>query len=222
MAAMTPVEQRRFRDLLPGHLNKTLSADDQGFMDKWTNDPAQLPPELQDEAQWLAMVRDQLRASAPRAEPELGWHELLARIEAEPRSARQMGPGQAEPAGREHGLKGWWRWLQRPALAYAMLALLVGQTALLTWSWWPQGDARLMSAAPPASVAPDTLRLDVLWHPQATAEQMQAALQLARGQVLSGPSALGLWQVAVPLEQADAAVAALRAHPAVAQVGRAP
>lgn len=216
---MSRDEAAKVRELLTGHVNKTLSADDQAFMDQWMNDPDRAHPELADEAQWLAITREQLRGLPPRVDPDAGWHELSARIEAE-MPAVPHGP-HADPA--QGFVAAWfWRWWHRPALAYAVLVLLVGQSALLAWHWVPSGGARLMSA-PTAAQAPVASELiDVAWQAQASAAQMQAALLGVGGSVVSGPSALGLWRVAVPPGQVDHALTALRAHPAVAQAVRAP
>ena len=82
---MSNTSLHKVRELWPGYLNKTLSADDQVFMNNWLHDHGPDHPEFQQELEWLALTREQLRQSTPVAGPEAGWHELLARIDAQPR-----------------------------------------------------------------------------------------------------------------------------------------
>jgi hypothetical protein len=216
---MASDELTRVRELLTGYVNKTLSSDDQAFMDQWMNDPDRAQPDVLDEQRWLALTRAQLRDTTPKPAPDAGWHELLARIEAEPKATLPRGAQDSEA----QGLAAWfWRWWRRPALAYAVLALLVGQMAALAWQWSPHGEVRLMSAPAGVQAPADSVLVQVAWRAQATSAQMQAVLQQVQGSVVSGPSALGLWLVAVPQAQADEALSTLRSSAAVEQAVRAP
>jgi hypothetical protein len=219
MVTMANDELTRVRELLTGYVNKTLSSDDQAFMDHWMNDPDRAQPDVLDEQRWLALTRAQLRDTAPKPAPDAGWHELLARIEAEPKTR----PSSGAQTPVEQGLAArFWRWWRQPALAYAVLALLVGQMALLAWQWRPQGEVRLMSAPTSVQAPSASVLVQVAWRAQATSVQMQAVLQQVQGTVVSGPSALGLWLVAVPQAQADEALKTLRSSAAVEQASRAP
>jgi hypothetical protein len=219
MVTMANNELTRVRELLTGYVNKTLSSDDQAFMDQWMNDPDRAQPDVLDEQRWLALTRAQLRDAVPKPAPDAGWHELLARIEVEP----IVTPSRGAQAPEDQGLAAWfWRLWRQPALAYAVLVLLVGQMAVLAWQWSPHGEVRLMSAPTVVHAPVASVLVQVAWRAHATSAQMQSVLQQVQGTVVSGPSVLGLWLVAVPQAQADEALKTLRSSAAVEQASRAP
>jgi len=191
---MSNTSLHKVRELWPGYLNKTLSADDQVFMNNWLHDHGPEHPEFQQELEWLALTREQLRQSTPVAGPEAGWHELLARIDAQPRPlAMPQGHATAGLLARCVA------WLSAPAFATS-LAILALVQSLALWMLWPgeQDAVRLMSSSPASSATQPHITLQITFQEQATVAHVRAALTSVHAQVIQGPSALGVWQAQVP------------------------
>jgi hypothetical protein len=218
---MSNTSLQKIRHLWPGYLNKSLSTDDQAFMDNWMHHHGPAHPEFQDELNWVALTRAQLKQATPIVNPEAGWHELLARIEAEPRP---------QSAARKATTGGWLQqmlsWLTTPALTTSMAALLVAQSVAV-WMLWPGADdsVRLMSstrADPAASAtAAHTITLQVTYKEQATVAQVRESLAAVQGHIDQGPSALGVWRVqvaAMPEAQLTSLVTTLQSQAAVESV----
>jgi hypothetical protein len=184
----------KVRELWPGYLNKTLSADDQVFMNNWLHDHGPEHPEFQQELAWLVLTREQLRQATPVPGPEAGWHELLARIDAQPRQHVIQPP--PLPTGL---LARCMAWLSAPAFAASLVILALVQSLAL-WMLWPgqQDTVRLMSSSPASSAAQSHITLQITFEEQATVAQVRAALSSVHAQVILGPSALGVWQAQVP------------------------
>ena len=102
-----------------------------------------------------------------------------------------------------------WSWL-RPAGGFALGVLLtLGATTLQ----WPAFET-LTSAPPAAGAQRQTLR--VLFAPGTTVEQMNAALRAVEASIVAGPTAMGLFTVAVPDGQPlERMLATLRAQAVV-------
>ena len=73
------------------------------------------------------------------------------------------------------------------------------------------------TATAPNSAATNQVQLTVAFNPQTTELAIRELLAAAGAQILSGPSALGLYIVAVPAAKSDAAVAKLRAAKGVVE-----
>lgn len=204
---MNPSTLSRVRQLLPAYLNKTLDADDQAFMETWMREQSRLHPELLEEMRWLELSRAQIRELPPVVDPQAGWHELLSRIDAQPRAQRSRLA--ASPTWLDK-LRLWWR---MPVAAYAVLALLLVQSLTLTWLAWPD-DTRLMSSTPP-SVDAQQVIVQVVFKDTATVAMLRQAITGVDGAVVDGPGALGLWRISVPQAQAQQALATLQNDPAV-------
>lgn len=199
---MSNTSLQKVRELWPGYLNKSLAADDQAFMDHWIHTHGPEHPEFQHELNWLALTRQQLRQATPQIDPEAGWHELLARIDAQPK-AHAAPLVEKRPSLLAMCLS----WLSSPALATSLAVLAVVQSLAL-WMVWPsESSVRLMSSAAPsasqASASP-TITLQIAFHDKATVAQVRAALSSVNAQLTQGPSALGIWQAQVPVMSAPA------------------
>ncbi len=103
--------------------------------------------------------------------------------------------------------------IRQPALAFGMAALVLLQAgvigALLTSGSSEQ--VPLSGSQPPTSAAADQVILTVAFNPQATEQAMRELLAASGAQLVAGPSALGLYSVAVPTARAAEAAAQLRA-----------
>jgi hypothetical protein len=206
----------KVRRLLPGYVNKTLAADDQVFMDQWMRDESNQHPALLDEMRWLALSREQLREVTPAVAADAGWHQLLARIDAQPR--RQSAPPGWLDKTRSR-LRGWWA---TPVVGFAAAAVLTVQLGAIAWLSRSDDDAARPMSAPAATVAADAALLQVVFKDQASVAQVRAALAAAGATVVDGPGALGVWRVRVARNAAAAALTALRQQAAVEQAVLAP
>ena len=112
--------------------------------------------------------------------------------------------------------------IRSPAMAFSVAAVVLVQAgvigALLLTS---PAEQALLSAEPPAA-APNTaaanqVLLKVAFNPQTTELAMRQLLAANGAQILSGPSALGLYTVVVPSANAEAALIALRAAKGVVE-----
>jgi hypothetical protein len=108
--------------------------------------------------------------------------------------------------------------VRSPAMAFGIAAVVLAQAgvigALLLNN--PAQQAPLSGTATPAATTPvnipaATVLLTVAFAPQATELAMRQVLAAAGAQLVAGPSALGLYTVAVPAASADTAIAQLRA-----------
>ena len=68
--------RRRFLELAPWHVNGTLPAADQA----WVEDYVRSRPEAHAELTWYALLQEKIRADAPPVPPEAGLERLLHRI----------------------------------------------------------------------------------------------------------------------------------------------
>jgi hypothetical protein len=158
----------------------------------------------------LAFVRGEGVAQAPREESERVYARVIERIEAY--EAKQR-PGAATPVRSDRRTS----WRTARAAAALLAAAFVGALAALGGSrlvapeasvYRAAGEAPEVSAAAPAQ-AP--LALDVVFRPDATAERIHAALRAIGGEIVSGPTQLGVYRVRLaPSADASAAAKVLR------------
>lgn len=102
--------------------------------------------------------------------------------------------------------------VRSPAMAFGLAAVVLAQAgvigALLLSN--PAQQTPLSGDAPVAAPANQVL-LTIAFSPQATELAMRQALAATGAQLVAGPSALGLYTVAVPTANADTAITQLRA-----------
>lgn len=208
------------RELLARHAQGRLTPAEEGELARALQDAqGELPAA---EAAWLQRTAAQLRAQAqaPPGLAEQGLSVLLARIHAEDAAA----PKAAAAAPARVG------WLQRaaavaatlfgpraPVLAAALGVLVLVQAGALAVLMGRAPAQQESLGAAPAAARADVVLLTVGFAPTATESAIRTLLAAAGGQLVAGPSALGLYTVAVPRARADAAVSALRAATGVVQ-----
>ena len=155
----------------------------------------------------LAFVRgENAAAPAPREESDRVYARVIERIEAY--EAKQR-PAAVMPL-RGVGADGWG--FARVAAAL-LLAAGIGGFVGSRWLapeasvYQTASEAPDVAAAAPASA----LALDVVFRPDATAERIQAALRAIGGEIVSGPTQLGVYRVRLaPTADASAAASVLR------------
>lgn len=110
--------------------------------------------------------------------------------------------------------------MRSPAMAFGIAAVVMVQAgvigALLLTS---PAEQALLSGEVPAlnSAAVNQVQLTVAFNPQTTELAIRQLLAAAGAQILSGPSALGLYIVVVPTAKAEGAVSQLRAAKGVVE-----
>jgi len=153
----------------------------------------------------------------PRGESDRVYARVLERIEAYEDRARAKALPAAVEAPAPSRARGGLGVAPLRAAAALLLAAGVGALVALTGSrlmapgeavYRSAGEASDVSAAAPAHAA---LALDVVFRPDATAEKIQAALRAIGGEIVSGPTQLGVYRVRLaPTADASAAATVLR------------
>jgi hypothetical protein len=205
----------RVRELLPLHVAGVLQGPERAFVEQWLQQHADAHPDITAELAWLRTTAAQARANAEEWGSEAGLGELMARIEAERRLAASQAAAAAAPAS-------WLAWLgllapRRPALALGVAAVVLTQAAIIG-SLLTRAPAEQEPLAGGVAVPlRDSVVFSIAFKPGAREAELRTLLDAAGAQVVAGPSALGLWRVAVPKARADAAAAAWQAAPALVE-----
>jgi len=221
--------------LLPWYLTGRLAADEREEVEEHLAGCAVCRAELETERQWR-----QMQATQPaHVDVEEGWAKMRARLGA----GTGETPGRHGPAGAEEapgsrnagasGLRGWRARARRPAGApwhiagsaaplagsrWAMPALLsLALLAAIGWTLRPAtqvGSEYHALAAAPAEAGTAVVR----FRNDATEAQIRAGLNASGARLVDGPTVTDAYVVRLPRERYEAALATLRAQPAVALV----
>lgn len=173
MAALSMNTQMKDDDpraLLPWYLNGTLSEEESRKVEAWLEqEGAQAEAELS----MLRDLREQLQEQEHQGPGELGWHRLQRQIKKE-RSTERSTPG-------------WYR----PALA-AALVVVVLQAGLLGQQWFSGADSSdWQTLSAPATQG----EIQARFNPDASERQIRELLRMLRLDLVSGPSAQGLYRL---------------------------
>jgi putative zinc finger protein/fervidolysin-like protein len=208
---------QRIWELLPWYANGTLAAAEREKVEAHLA----VCPRCQEEEEICRRTAAAVQAVgevAPSPHP-VQLQRMLARIE--------------ESEGEERSRAGWWRAMPLRALLAAtpgpLRVSLVAQAAvilllvgLLAWQ-----QLRTQPAAPsadyvtlsdPAPAPAPSLSVRVMFSPQATEQEIRGLLHGIRGQIVAGPSRIGVYTVEVPADGDPLKVilARLRSEPQVA------
>lgn len=214
-------ELERARELVAWHSQDALTGDDLVFMRQWLEQRGADDPAMAQELAWLRITATQLRAQVEEEarlaqQPvDAGLRALMERIALD-RPRASMPPGWNERIGQ------WLRdvvGVRSTGWAMGMMAVVAVQAGViaLLLADPPATQAPLSGAASRAGVASDPVLLTVAFRPEATEATMRSTLASAGAQIVSGPSALGLYLVAVPRDQADSLARQLVAATAVVE-----
>lgn len=189
--------------LLPFQVNGTLTGQEAAEVEAWLARDA----DLAEEAEALAAIRADMQAEAVQGPGEFG----LARLMRDVARDEAVGTNPPPLAQARHR-----PWLWQAVAAVAMTAFL-GQY-IVTWQQSQSARGFTMASGPtsvlPARAAAAPM-LTVAFAPSATEGEIRALLLSLGLEIVSGPSALGLYRVAG--EDLGAAREALAAAPAIVE-----
>lgn len=220
---MNTPDIERARYLIPAFLKKTLGSDDSEWMAQFLNtlrtQGGPVLAEFEQEMAWVERTQQHLAQTSPVFDTQVGWQRLQGRIDAATEKVIVSAP--AAPA-RPRSLVQWVksqfrarvdkaiRWWQKPAVAAMASAMIIGQMGLLaavvryTYNVEPQ--AAIVAPASGEKGLPDSITLAVVFKDNATLMQMQQLLGSVQAQVVGGPGAIGVWEVAVPKDKLNEAM----------------
>jgi hypothetical protein len=176
-------------DLLTAYVNGTISDDDRARVEK----AVQANERLQQELDFLAALRGSLQHEAVESPREWGWRRLQRDIRREKRPNRIAGSG--------------WK-----IAAVAAALVLVVQTAYFTQI--PDTTQYQTLSGP---INEENL-LQLRLRPDARQEEVQELLLAIGAEIVSGPSAIGLYHIVVT--DVDAALAVLEDSDIIIYVNR--
>lgn len=226
----------RVQELLPWHAVDALDAADRAFVEQWLEQHAAGHAEVQAELAWLrstaALAREIVRQRAIQgashgesaASTDAGLGDLMSRIAAD-RARTTPQPTWAGRLARRLS-----RWLAdtlapRPALAFGLAAVLVVQTlavgVLLTRDHAEQaplaGPVTGAVSGTPSGTSSGSVVFTIALRANVLESDWRGLLLRSHAQIVAGPSALGLYRVAVPAAEADSAAAQLQAASAIVE-----
>lgn len=205
------------------YVNETLEAGETSLVEAHLAEC----PECREEVAELRLIKEAVHERASQApEPsEAVYHRIMERIEAYESSS-------VRPSRIIQKLKSWlpspellWQPALRPVAVVAGLLILVQAVAiagLLTFGGPPQaGPGYKTAAVPPLAEAQGPLA-KIIFKPDATEQSIRGLLRDADASIVSGPSALGVYTIALPSSLKDeaaveGAVGRLRARDDVVQ-----
>jgi hypothetical protein len=212
----------RVRDLLPWYAMGALPPADREFIAQWLAHSGAQHPDILAELAWLRRTGTQLQAEAavPAGLAEQGLEALMQRVRADQ-------AGRSLPAAVAPAAPSWVQQLRdalqsllgtpvRLALASVVLAQAVAIGLLLQRQAAAPGELESLGGGAGATMAQE-VRLTVAFAPGATEAGMRDVLLQAQARIVAGPSALGLYTLAVPAARAQASLDVLRAATGVVE-----
>lgn len=214
-------ELERARELLAWHSQDALTGEDLAFMRQWLEKSGADDPAMAQELAWLRSTGAQLRAQVEH-EARLAQQPVDAGLRALMERIALDRPRASKPPGWDERIGQWLRdvvGVRSTGWAMGVMALVAVQAGVIAvlLADPPAAQVPLSGAATSMAVSSDPVLLTVAFRPEATESAMRSTLASAGAQIVSGPSALGLYLVAVPRDQADAMATQLLAASAVVE-----
>jgi hypothetical protein len=227
----------RVRELLPWFASDALEGEPQAFVEAWLARQAEVPADIAAELAWWRsasrVARDDAAARALSPAAALAADEGLAQLMARVASVREQEGVEAAraPAARAAARPGVLQRLQQalsgafasrsPAMAWGLATLAVAQGVAIAVLLLREPAQQVplsggTDSAGNAASAGQAL-FTVAFKPQASQQAVQQLLADAGAQIVAGPSALGLFRVAVPAAGAAQAQAAFSAATGVVE-----
>lgn len=194
---MSAESDRELAELLPWLANGTLTGEERAAV---LDLVSRSPEAAQQLRLWQAVQREARRESA-EAGADMGWRRLEKSVRQE--AAR------GQPAR-------YWR-----MAAAAAAITIIGFQSLILWRIEERDSGLIQLGAPTAAVTADEWLVQVRFTGAATVGQVTELLAAVEGRIVNGPSALGVYEIAVTrgVRFADSAVLLewLRTQPVVAE-----
>jgi len=208
--------RRRFRELLPWHVNGTLEKSDRAWVELYLREH----PEASNELRWTERLQTQIREAAPEVAPEVGMDRFMALIHAEARATPRAAAARA-PAGFGERLRAFFAGLQlTPAVGIAA-AVIVAQAgiigALLTAQGGGEDEFSTVRSIAPGQIVSGPV-LQVSFRADAPERELRALLVSVGGTLVGGPGQLGNYLVTVPSDKLERATKQLAASNLVEDV----
>jgi hypothetical protein len=220
---MNTQDIERAQYLIPGLLKKTLTADDSEWMAQFLNtlrsQGGPVLTEFEQEIAWVERTQQHLAETSPVFDEQAGWQRMQDRIEAATekvsiappdRLARQSSVLQRLKSQFSDQIEKIIHWWQKPVVATFALVMIVGQMGLLaavvSYVYNVEPQTATVTPASGEKGLPNSITLAVVFNDTATLMQVQQLLGSVQAQVVGGPGAIGVWEVAVPKDRLNEAM----------------
>jgi hypothetical protein len=194
---------------LPWYAAGALSPDEHSRMSAWFAQNGEHDQALLDELAWLERTARQVQGAVSVPPAEQGLNTLLQRVRHE---ARMDAPTPRWSAW----LRAWRQ--EASAIRWGLSGLVVVQCLFIVVLVRGMGDSeQVLLSGPQATQAHGSVRLQLVFSPQATEAQIRALLLQAQVHLVAGPSALGVYIVQSQSDHQEEALRLLREHPQVVE-----
>jgi hypothetical protein len=224
---MNTQDIERAQLLIPGLLKKTLGTDDSKWMAQFLNtlrnQGGPVLAEFEQEMAWVERTQQHLTQNSPVFDAQAGWQRMQGRMDAETEKVIVSPPASTmRSRSVVQRVKSLFRdrvdkaidWWQKPIVAALASAMIVGQMGLLAivvrnyYNVAPQ--TAIVAPASGEKGLPDSITLAVVFNNKATLTQVQQLLGSVQAQVVGGPGAIGVWEIAVPKDKLNEAMKVFR------------
>jgi anti-sigma factor RsiW len=210
--------------LMPWYANSTLSPEEHAAVEEHLKSCAACRSEL-DWLQNVSAAMTDLAEEAPAASPSFA--KVLASVDEWERSKGSL---EFEPSRQRSWMAGWFDVVWNPPASVARFALAASFALVIGLGIYlavPRGASPAYTTLSGSEPAADGAKLTVSFAPNTTVEQMGQVLLGIRGTIVSGPSANGIYVVALPINSENNAdiqvvIEKLRNDKAIRFVGRQP
>jgi hypothetical protein len=216
---MNSTDFARAQTLLPSFLKKTISDIDKVWMTQFIQnlqenrsnfDEAKVR-QFEDELAWIELSQSQLENATPRFDTEAGWKKLAMQItpSVEPvknhdRKETTLKLLKSLFYAKFETLILFWRKPMVGVLASTMLVAQMGLLAALvrhTWQAERTGPETVVASATGDVKVKGQVLFSVMFKDTVKLQEIRTLLESTQGQIVSGPSAIGIWVIAVPHEK---------------------
>ncbi len=208
---LTPESQQSFLELLPWYVNGTLDGNDRRSMEYCLA----TYPDCRSELEWMEGVANQVRGESIQLNEQAGLDRLMSMVRAQesgkllmlPRlSAPRVGPAkQALRIVSRTKLQQWIKPLM--AVAATLAVVQVGLVFIDTQSANQSDTLRPLGATQPMA---RHVMIQATFRADASETKIRALLAQVGAEIVSGPGALGVYTLKVPINKAESALADLR------------
>jgi hypothetical protein len=212
---MNSTDFEKARTLLPSYLKKTISADDKAWMtqfihnlhDQSLNIDEGKVRQFNDEMAWVELSQRQLEKETPLFDSEAGWKKMAMELKLNQTT-------QATTVQNTHSVFDLFKRLmnlkfetlilfwRKPMVGVLASTMIVAQMGLLAavvkYSWQAQHQETVVAPASGDAKMNGMVLYSVMLKDDAKVQELQTLLETMQAQVVSGPSAMGIWVVAVP------------------------